>query len=606
MFSFSFLLANTKVFEPDAFLHIKMGEYMLQHKHILNADPFVYTYSGNVYANSAWLSQIIYYLIYNKSGFSGIVLFKCLLIGLTYAILYLTISRIYGNRTLAAILSLLAAFASKDRFLDRPEMFTLLFISFIMFVSHREIYGRRAPLLYFLVFLLWANLHAGFLYGIAYLGALSAGSVLEWLIFEKTSEKKKKVLRHITVFIFSFLGTLFTPLLFSGYRFAFGLTGLKSAAEVLEWKPLFDSGNVFLIAVAVFFCFLALVAFRDLKFHQWFIMLVFIPAGFWAWRNAYEMLIVLSPIAAMGMFQISKWAGNLPGYKGLLKCSGNESGATMTVFLVSLFLICFVLTDYHSMIGPGAGGRYFPSQALGFVKNKNLSGNIFNSMNYGGPAEFILYPERQIFIDGLATGIAQDFLKHYVDALEDGEKFQNMMGRYNIGTILIESDRGYITRGIINPEIWKLVYWDDYAMVLVRRDLVKNIEAIDIGDPADIIGRIMVAYEDELGYLKGEILKSDRLTASFTVKFALGLICIRAGDFDEAIGYLEGAIAIQPYSFLGLFNLARAYKNLGYPKAVKEIYERIRLLDGGPMRFSNLPFRLTPVIRRALKNEMEE
>ncbi len=587
IFAFSFILANIKIRDPDAFIHIKLGEYAIQNLTIPDRDPFVYTYTGSQYNNSAWLSQIIYYLIYKHTGIHGLIIFNATLVGITYTILFI-VSRLMGlSRFLGIIFLLTVSYASKERFILRPHIFSLLFLSITVYLTSINL-SKRRYFLFFLLFLLWANLHAGFIYGIIMLTCSAADGII------------KKSLKPLFNLLSAIGGSAITPVPFAGYRFSTGLVKLKSTAEVLEWRSLIESHYIFLTVIVIVSILLTLVNWRKNTIKDWLVLCIFAPAGFWAFRNTYELLIVITPSAISGLYEFLKV------FKFAEKFKTKPLIEAAPLILVSIFLFDFKLGDYYSLIGHGIDPRKYPSGAINYFKKINIKGNIFNSFNFGGALAFELYPERMIFIDGLSSGIAQEFLEEYVEATEDGEKFEKLAEEYNIGIIIVESDRGYIKRGIFNPEKWKMVYWDDSAMILLRKDMLPPaLPTIELGDPSDIIYETMAIPVRSSGHLLNELNKSRNVSDSFMANLATGILLKRQGRIDDAIEVLEHAFLKQPFSFLCMYMLAESYEDAGYIYAAQWLLRRIIFLNGGLTGLRGQPYRISRREIKKIKYELE-
>ncbi len=58
---FVYALGVTKIIEPDTFWHIKAGELIVKDLSIPSTDPFTFTLEGEPWADTEWLSQVIFY-----------------------------------------------------------------------------------------------------------------------------------------------------------------------------------------------------------------------------------------------------------------------------------------------------------------------------------------------------------------------------------------------------------------------------------------------------------------------------------------------------------------------------------------------------------------
>ena len=67
------------VFDYDLYWHLANGREMLSTGHIVNEERFSYTAFGTPFSNHEWLSQILFFLIYDQWGGGGLLALKMLL-----------------------------------------------------------------------------------------------------------------------------------------------------------------------------------------------------------------------------------------------------------------------------------------------------------------------------------------------------------------------------------------------------------------------------------------------------------------------------------------------------------------------------------------------
>src|ERR1700736_2577630 len=60
--------------DPDTYLHIAAGRWMLTHLALPLQDPFSHSLAGAVWVPHEWLAEIILALVYDAAGWSGLVL----------------------------------------------------------------------------------------------------------------------------------------------------------------------------------------------------------------------------------------------------------------------------------------------------------------------------------------------------------------------------------------------------------------------------------------------------------------------------------------------------------------------------------------------------
>src|SRR5947209_11307083 len=160
--------------------HIRNGENILRTLRIPHTDPFSYTMAGQPWYAWEWLWDALNGALHMHFGLSGVVLFSALVLGLTFALAYLTIARRCGNSLIAVVLVLLALAASSIHMLARPHLVSWLLTPVLL----RELetvdgVSRRAFWTVPLVFACWANLHGGFVLGLVLIAGYALGTALD-------------------------------------------------------------------------------------------------------------------------------------------------------------------------------------------------------------------------------------------------------------------------------------------------------------------------------------------------------------------------------------------------------------------------------------------
>jgi hypothetical protein len=176
-----FRASNAPIWHLDTWSHWKYGQWIWEHGRIPEREPFSpYSDPDVRLVNNAWLSQVICSQTYTLSGMEGIAL----LYGLaeaTKAALYLAaFRRVSGSLPLAVLgVALMQAARWKMFGVFRPEAIGEVCWAALLFACARQPLSRAAVAGVPLVLGLWANLHGGFLLGLALLGVLLAGSVTD-------------------------------------------------------------------------------------------------------------------------------------------------------------------------------------------------------------------------------------------------------------------------------------------------------------------------------------------------------------------------------------------------------------------------------------------
>jgi hypothetical protein len=181
LFACAGLLVFSRIQDFDFFWHLANGRAMLEQGRIVEEELFSYTRPGVRFSNHAWLAQIVFETIYRAGGSLGFVAFKTGLVLLLTWLLYRTARFAGAGPVASGILAVLAIAQGLERYRDRPELFSLLFVGLLGFLctgaAARRI-PRRALFAIPVVLAAWDLLH-GAVYGYLYLGAFAGGLALD-------------------------------------------------------------------------------------------------------------------------------------------------------------------------------------------------------------------------------------------------------------------------------------------------------------------------------------------------------------------------------------------------------------------------------------------
>jgi len=229
------LLFSPTLADPDLWGHLRFGLDTLELRSVDRADTYSYLTAGQRWINHEWLAEVILALAYSVAGAMGLNLLRLALGFGTLAICYAWLCR----RPLILLLALPAIHYGLVTV--RLQLFTYLLFAVVLSALVATEKGRRKRLwLLPPVFALWANLHGGFLAGLAI--------VFLWSVFHAADWR-----RVAPVCLLCALATLVNP-----YGVDLLLFLLRTAtvprADIGEWQPL----RLFSVAAGVYALLLAI------------------------------------------------------------------------------------------------------------------------------------------------------------------------------------------------------------------------------------------------------------------------------------------------------------------------------------------------------------
>lgn len=456
--------------------HIMNGQIILTQPSeaykVLHTNYYSYTAPNAPFVNHHWLSGVIFYLIYNYSGFTGLEILSIVVNTLAF-VLYFRIGIKRGGFFAASLVAAALIPLVAERTEIRPEMFTYLlsgaFLTILLGVTERALKPKYLLLLPPLM-LLWINLHIYFFLGFVFIA-------LYWV----TAVIKKNTLAR-PLFLTGagcVLGALCNPsciyglfypfFIFKNYAIktfenqsVFGLTALgKTHPNFL----LLELGTALLLVA-----YTALLLRKPKTIRLPEILLSFLTAtwAFGAIRN-------LSVFGFVALATIP--AALSDAFPDLFPKTNNSLfrrvlGVAMFVILsstISISRIEYQAQNTHFGLVPHT------TDPADFINKNNISGPMFNDFDVGSYAEFYFYPRIKPFIDNRPEAFPGSFITDtYLPLQLRDTVWQQALQKYNFNVILYHFDikenvtNKFLIARLHDPE-WAPVFADDLAIIFLRR-----------------------------------------------------------------------------------------------------------------------------------------
>jgi hypothetical protein len=462
----------------DLWWHLASGREIWRRKGIPFSDPFSFASDRGLWIDHGWLFQLIAFAFESAGGALLLQLVQVLLVFGTAFIVARELRRDEVPLSLSVLVIAFAFALAKPRLTLRPELVTLfllaLFLSWLRSLDRGE---RQKPVALALLALLWINLHPG---------VLLAGMILTiWCALSVTQAalKRDRLREHFVsaaVLLLAFTLPLFlNPYGKEGVLFAFQLRSAVDQGTFVnpEWLPAtFDRLPLLFIGLPLTAGLFIYAAFRrrGMAPDSWWRAITLAVLAFLAFRYQRN----------VGVFAV-----------GLPLLSGPELAEVAVRMrrpmsrLAGALALVLVVYSFFTFVPPGFGinRNEVAVDATEFIARSGLRGRGFNQARFGGFLIWRLYPEHRVLIDG-RNEVYTALLPRLIDALGDQRKWMRFLSVERIewaivgygnpvemvafvgadGTVRTEARPFALNR--FPPSQWALVYWDDTAMVLVRRD----------------------------------------------------------------------------------------------------------------------------------------
>ena len=165
------LPVTSAIRDPDFWWHLRTGQLIVARHGLLPTDPYTYTASSHHWVMHEWLTEVLFAALNAAGGLALIVtgLSVVTWLGLVAVVLRARLSRPHPA-TLALGL-LVAVVAGYPIWGPRAQMITFSLTCLVLLLAERHLRrGGRAAWALVPVFLVWSNLHSGFIIGAGFLG----------------------------------------------------------------------------------------------------------------------------------------------------------------------------------------------------------------------------------------------------------------------------------------------------------------------------------------------------------------------------------------------------------------------------------------------------
>ncbi len=451
--------------DPDTYLHVASGRWMLQHQRVPGVDVFSQTMAGQPWIAHEWLAQSLMALVYDLCGWTGLVLLAVSSLALTLAyllrFLLRTMPPIY-----ALLFAALACCALAPHLLARPHVLAwpilALWAGTLAAASEQ---GRAPPHWLAGLMLVWANLHGSFTLGLV-LGLVFAFEA----VISSTPERRWQTVKPWCAFLgLALLAAMLTPAGWRGLWFTFHLVNLKHLDMIGEWMPAsfttFNPIELWLVALLG----LALTGYLRLPVFRLLLVLGLLHQALLHGRyvSLFGLIVPMLIAAPFGKLYptLSHGAPQASTLDQFFDTLAAPAGRSTITVIAALVLLTGVVTAQTGRHRPAAS--ISPSAALDAALRSGVSGPVLNSYDFGG---YLVYRGIPVFVDGRADLYGDRHLDAYLDVIASNkaEKIQKVLADFKITWTLLPPGSATLLYLNTRPE-WRKVYEDETAVVHIRQ-----------------------------------------------------------------------------------------------------------------------------------------
>ena len=450
-----FLLAgNRLLIDPDTLWQITVGQWIIDHRAVPETDVYSFTMRGQPWISTQWLAQVAYARAYAIAGWSGPVVLAAAAIAATFALLTKFLDRRLGESTTLVFVAAALAL-TVPHLLARPHVLALpvmvAWVGGLIASADR----RDAPSFALLpLMVVWANLHGGFVFGLALTAPIAFDAILN-----AEAASRRSLARRWAIFgVAALAACCCTPYGWNALLASHRILALGGALPlIMEWKPA-DFGSLGTFEICLLLG-IGLALFRGIRLPPPRIMLLLgLLHMALAQGRAAEILALLAPLVLAAPL-----ARQIGGPNATRSKPAPASGMVFAGIAMTLLAGTFAYASVHRF-EPHMRGS--PVAAVTELKKLHLA-RVFNDYDFGG---YLIANGVAPFIDGRTELYGEKFFVDHnaASGLMEPENLFRLLDEYNIEATLMRTQSA-ATRLLDHIDGWQKIYSDEIATIHLRK-----------------------------------------------------------------------------------------------------------------------------------------
>lgn len=448
----AFTMATYSRADADLWGHLRYGLDALDTGELTSVDPYSFT-QDTPWVNHEWLSEVQTALAYRLGGIAGLALLKGALVFATFWLMWVALD---GTRL--GIRLLVMAFAAFGTVhitsAIRPQAWTFLALALLC----HALAAGRGPWLRWLpgLFVIWVNVHGGWVVGLGVLAAWAAGDVL-------TNRASLRTWAWVVPLCVA--ATLTNPYGWGIWDFV--LRTVRPERQIAEWQPAWKAGwGIWLPWCVATVCSLwALLRLPDFRWSTALVVLML------AWSSLQVMrigsLFIEAAVILLAPAVVASWPARYrepPGVRP--RGEGLVAG-----YVFALALAASVFMGRQTMTCLPIIGDWAPDLEPVHRLHQAPPGRLVTFFNWGQYALWHLGPETKVSMDGRRETVYSDarLAEHDAIILGTDEGLQTL-ARWQAEYVWLPSTSG-ATRDWLQGNSYRIDFESPRSFVAVREDL---------------------------------------------------------------------------------------------------------------------------------------
>jgi hypothetical protein len=440
----------------DYWWYLRLGKDVLESGAVPVVDTYSSIQAGQPIVYQSWLSAVFLWLAYKTAAMSLTIFFVAVLIGLTYAMLWLLMRQGGIGPRLASVLTLMAGLSGSNNWGVRPQLFIYpLFLAVLWLLLKWQNHEHKFLWLLVPISLAWTNLHGSFilffiLVGLAFVFGAGDRNKLLWIALAALAV----TLINPRGFVLwqSVIGTFTSP-------------GIRDLSP--EWLPPLNQGwqmNIF-FAWLILLVPLAAFARRRLSIFEWMLFISFTWLALTGIRYVIWDLFIVSALTASLMPEsIAQRFDQTQD----AKIQSLNYGLGFVFLLIPLMLLPGVREGWWKESPPALDPHTPVAAADWLAVHPELPGPMWNDVVFGS---YLIHatPSRPVSMDTRIQVIytvkqARDYLS--VQAAQEG--WETKLKDEGVNLLFLASTQPALVKAVQNSNKWCEQYHDDVSFIFSR------------------------------------------------------------------------------------------------------------------------------------------
>ena len=578
--------------DPDVYLHLRDGRYLVESGLRVSHDPFSYSASDRPFDKIEMLFRAGIYLAWKIGGYNFLILLKALAMTMALFLLGLLVYRRWPHFGVTGILMGLAMLAPLVRFFpERPYVFTYLFLplALLWLDEYRSADTAAEPkagkklMLIPVLGIIWVNLHPGFIVLFGFLGAQIIEQGVHFLRTRDSLALRRLRCLSLTAGA-AFLAGALNPMGFKVYAYVIRHIGSSDFMRyITEWAPSTFTRVPYFFLLLGLAWLLQILFLRRARLADLILLAGFSYLAVKSIRNIPLFVIAaLPPLAGNLRYLWKQWVPRLSmtiklRRIGLLAGSG----------LAAMLLILAAGLGYAFRLGELP--HIHPDAGLAWLQENTLKGRLLTHDRWGGYVGWMTHGKTKVFMDGRLELFGEELYADYRNIIYGEEKkCLKLLDQYRIqGMLISPQNESQLFQRLRKSGRWAMVYWDHVSILYVRRAGLNNglIEkfAYQAVDPVSM-PHFYNPAEPEVALR--EIRRAVQTAPHSYLPLSLeGILLLINNDLNQACRAFEQALILAPRHFDSHYNLGLiAYRENKFLEAEQHMRRAWRLCPNRDLR----------------------